>query len=172
MLSPTDIIEIAQHHGLEPALVRAVISVESSGNQFAWRTEHHYRYLWDVQKKVPFRKITQQESQSEQAPIDFRAKIGSRNTEWVGQQASWGPMQIMGAVARELGFEGHFPELCGLPGVEYGCKKLSKLVDRYYDKYGMEGVVAAYNAGSPILVAGRYANRDYVNKVFRLYRGE
>ena len=106
---------------------------------------------------------------SETAPPDFAAlpSIGSRDTEWALQAASWGPMQVMGAVARELGFRGWFPALCTWPaGVDYGTLHLRKLRNRFLDKYGWEGVAAAYNAGSPNrLDNGQWANQSYVDKI-------
>ena len=160
---------ISTIHGLPPSLVAAIVQVESSNNIYAYRVEPHYRYLVNVLTQDPFRGLTPDEIKSEKAPIDFGyiRKVSSRDTEWWGQQASWGPMQVMGAVARELGFRGAFPELCGPRGIEYGCKHLSNLKKRFYDKYGLAGVIAAYNAGSPrrTLTGNNLVNQYYVDKV-------
>lgn len=172
MISTSIINRVATEEGVDPKLVAAFIQVESSNNEFAWRTESAYRYLWDVKTNKPFRALHQAEANNEVAPSDFFAAIGSRNTEWLGQQASWGPMQVMGAVAREFKFKGHFPELCGEAGVRIGCQLLRKLLDRYHAQYGNEGVAAAYNAGSPKLIGKKFANQEYVDKIMSAYGGQ
>jgi hypothetical protein len=168
MINTILIDRIANEEGVDPKLVAAFIQTESSGDAFAWRTESAYRYLWDVKNNRPFRKLTPTESASEVAPGDFYSPIGSRNTEWIGQQASWGPMQVMGAVAREFGYTKHLPELCGEDGIRIGCKLLKRLQSRFDTK---EEVIAAYNAGTPSIVNGKFANQDYVNKVIGNYHG-
>jgi hypothetical protein len=150
-------------------LVLAVINTESDGDLHAWRAEPAYRYLWDNAKQRPFRALTQAETRSETPPADFtspRAIVCSRTTEWWGQQASWGPMQVMGAVARELGFTAHFPEMCGALGVKLGCRYLANLARRFYNRHGWPGVVAAYNAGSVRFAqGGLFENQVYVDKI-------
>lgn len=152
-------------HDLDANIVRAIIETESGGDLFAWRYEPPYRYLWNVKWNTAFRKLTEQEIREDRPPTDFHSTIGSRATEWIGQQASWGPMQIMGAVAREYGYSGHFTELCSALGIEFGCMHLARLKKRYFDKYGWEGVIAAYNAGSPRKVDSGWENQEYVDKV-------
>ena len=82
---------------------------------------------------------------------------------------SWGPMQVMGAVAWELGFRGHFVDLCDTrTGIEYGCKKLKELMLKYNS---MEDAVSAYNAGRPAKTkGGLYINEQYVDGVMKYYR--
>lgn len=130
----------AAKYSLPWALVKAIVHTESSGNPWAYRYEPHYKYL-----------------------------VGSnlRVTEQVGQQTSWGLMQVMGAVAREHGFTGWFPELCQPAlGLEYGCRHLK----RYADQYGhWHDVIASYNAGSPRKVGEQYVNQSYVDKVLRAW---
>lgn len=170
-MTPPDLVQaivaIAEAAKLPAKLVTAIVQVESAGNPSAWKVEPAYRYLWDVAANKPFRKVMAEEGASESAPRDFPfLAISSRDTEWWGQQASWGPMQIMGAVAREYGFRGHFPALCSPAGIKYGCEHLARLATRYLPVHGMEGVVAAYNAGSPRhLPGGRWENQEYVDKV-------
>jgi len=158
------------HFALPVALVTAIVQVESRGRLSAWRAEAAYRYYWDVARKRPFRSITAAERASESAPRDFSyfSSISSRDTEWWGQAASWGPMQIMGSTAREHGFESEFPELCSTLGVYYGCRHLDRLRDRFFDDHGWIGVAAAYNAGSVRRLAdGRFENQAYVDKLVR-----
>ena len=74
-------------------------------------------------------------------------------------------MQVMGAVARELGHTGPSDLLDPPTGLFYGCLHLR----RFRAKYDIwPDVIAAYNAGSPRRVAGQigpYVNQSYVDKV-------
>ncbi len=73
-------------------------------------------------------------------------------------------MQVMGSVARELGYLGPLQKLCVEQwGILYGCLQLKRLMHRYTE---LDDVIASYNAGSPIRVAsGRYKNQSYVDAV-------
>jgi len=157
---------IAGEYLLDPLLVASFICVESSGNPWAWNPEPHYRYLWDVRKGRPFRPLTVEERASEFPPKDFPAPPGvDPDAEFWAQQASWGLMQLMGAVARERGFKGSFlTELCTPEvGVWHGCKHLVTYTRRYPD---LSDAIAAYNAGSPRRIAsGVYENQGYVDKI-------
>lgn len=148
-------------------LVRAVVMVESAGNQWAWNPEPHYRYLVDATTGQPFRALTPAERASETPPDDFPSCPGlpdDRDAEWWGQQASWGLMQVMGAVAREYGYKDWHPRLCDIhAGLQYGCAHLSALRDRHYARHGWAGVLAAYNTGQPHHSVG--AGQAYVLKV-------
>lgn len=170
-LSPTlreQVRHDAERFDVPVQLVYAIARVESSNDPSAWRAEPPYRYLVDVVTRKPFRELTQAEIGSETAPADFPyiARLSSRDTEWWGQQASWGPMQIMGAVAREYGFDRHFPDLCGQIGITFATMHLARLADRFLGKHGWDGVAAAYNAGSPRRTnSGQYVNVGYVERV-------
>lgn len=159
---------IAARYRLPASLVRAIISVESGWDTTACRFEPHYRYLWDVRRGAPFRRLTAIESASEQAPDDFSAPRGvGRHTEWQHQQTSWGLMQIMGAVAREHG--------CGVPfltalcepstGLEYGCRHLAHyaFTCRFLERFGWPGVCRAFNGGP--YAAVHNTNPEYPQKV-------
>jgi soluble lytic murein transglycosylase-like protein len=135
---------VALAHQLPRGLVHAICHVESSMNPFAIRYEPSFKWLAG--------------DQGHMSP-----------TERIGQMMSWGPMQVMGAVAREHGFAGWFPELCTLPtGILYGCLHLA----RFKAKYDVWlDVIAAYNAGSPRRAPdGRYANQSYVDKVLHVWQ--
>lgn len=95
----------------------------------------------------------------------------SADTERIGLATSWGLMQIMGLVARERGFTGPFlSALCNPDtGIEYGCRHLALLRDRYLDGSSWEPVIAAYNAGSPRRTEdGKWVNAAYVSGVLTL----
>ena len=162
---------IAPRFHLPRELVLPIIRVESGWNQWAYNPEPHYRYLVDARTGKPFRKLTSGEARAKKPPADFPsapALADDTDAEWWGQQASWGLMQVMGAVAREYGFRGWFAELC-VPavGIWYGCTYLGRMRDRFLDEHGWEGVVAAYNAGSPRKRRGEWENQGYVDKVMR-----
>lgn len=148
-----------------------MVMVESSVDPDAWNPEPAYRWVWDVVNNKPFR-VTSVEALDKAPPEDFPTRRGDRDAEWWGQQASWGLMQVMGAVARERGFDPrvHFPRLCSDPqlGLAYGCAHLAHMRDRWFKEHGWMGVVAAYNAGSVRYRSGVLENADYVRKVARL----
>ena len=99
--------------GLSRNLVCAMIMVETSGNDYSARYEKHWRYLYKT---------------------DYFAKKNriSLSTETVLQSTSWGHMQIMGSVARELGYDGSLPRLSQpLMGIKWGCIKLKEVSRRY-----------------------------------------
>src|SRR6266550_1899123 len=106
-----EIIELARRiaaaHGLEPALVCAVIEQESAWNSWAVRCEPGFlsRYV---------------------APLYTAGKLSA--TEAYSRSMSWGLMQVMGQVARESGFaEPSLAELCDPPvGLEWGCRIFAK----------------------------------------------
>ena len=84
-------------------------------------------------------------------PVGFHGMLGVSTSvdEWREQRTSFGPMQIMGAVAREYGYKGKLSALNGSPGVHYGVKHFHNLYVRHNEKHGLEGVVSAYNCGQP-----------------------
>src|ERR1700675_4012628 len=74
---------IAYEHGLDPALVCAVVEQESAWDAHAIRYEPGFSapYVW---------------------PLNLPAK------EEIAPSISWGLLQVMGQVAREHGFQGPF----------------------------------------------------------------
>ena len=145
---------------LPSELVLAICRVESGLNRWAYRHEPAYPYLWDCAKNAPFPTTTATAGRRSPPP-GFSAPAGiSVLSEWIGQQSSWGLMQVMGAVAREAGFRGHFPQLCfPTDGLACGCQLLAKLNKRFFREHGWPGVVSAYNAGQPRL------DNPYISKV-------
>lgn len=150
----------ARSMDIPPNIALAVAMQESSHHWVAERHEPQYRYMWDIKENAPFRKLHDNEIAGA-APKDFPGG----NDEWVCQKTSWGPMQIMGAVARELGFKGNLRHLNGRIGVEYGTIHLNKLRHRFFDDGGWPAVISAYNAGSPRKNGRKYVNQQYVDKV-------
>lgn len=158
--------EAADTHRLEPALVKALVWKESSGNPWAWNPEPSYRYLWDLRRARPFRPLSELEIASEIPPPDFPTFPGVlADAEWWGQQASWGLCQVMGAVAREHGMDVPFLTALCEPkvGLEYGCRHLRGLLDRY--KGSVEQALAAYNGGPGAAAKRPFPNQGYVDYV-------
>lgn len=171
------------HGGIDPPLVEAVIEQESSGNPDAWNPEPRYRYFWDVRRDRPFRSVSDVEVAAKFPPKDFPALAGD-DQEWWGQQASWGLMQLMGAVAREHGFKGmYLTRLCSDPAlnIDLGCAHLAGHLSWATRLYvGLEAgrsaavtraALAAYNGGrSGNSPAGPLRNRAYADEVLARYR--
>lgn len=139
---------VSKEYGINPKIVGAIIMQESAGNHNASRYEPHFRWLLETKHFSRNLMITEQ-------------------TEITQQKTSWGLMQIMGSVARELGFAGHLSELNDIDtNLEYGIKKLLSLKKRYKDNHN--DILAAYNAGSPRRNKhGQYVNNYYVMAVNR-----
>jgi soluble lytic murein transglycosylase-like protein len=117
---------IAAEHGLEPALVCAVIEQESAWEPWAVRYEPGFlsHYV---------------------APLYTAGKLSA--TEAYTRSMSWGLMQVMGQVAREYGFSGaSLAELCdpGV-GVEFGCRVLAARMVRA--RGDVTAALLAWNGG-------------------------
>lgn len=144
---------------IDPALLLALIMVESSGRTFATRFEPHVSPSYLSMLST------------------FAQATGvSVETERMQQATSWGLLQVMGFTARELGHRGLLPELCQSEvGLELGCKYLKKQQAKFgKPKDGVlgwdEAVVASYNAGSPRHnPLGKWKNQGYVDKVKAAY---
>ena len=117
-----DIDVIAPQFGLDPALVEAIVLVESAGKTHAYRYEPDFwrRYLAD---KVEWK---------------------DQNPERVS--ASYGLMQVMYSTAWECGFREE-PECLFVPsiGLRWGCTYLSRLMEWAHQDPAK--AVAAYNGG-------------------------
>lgn len=140
-----DLIQkVSQSMGLDPDLCLAIAGEETNFDNEKTRYEPAWKYLLDPHKYAGHLGITV-------------------ITESVHQSTSWGCMQVMGSVARELGYNGQLPRLIQPDrGVLYGCLKMRSISDLYD---GLEDRISAYNAGSPVKKNGVYNNDDYVQKV-------
>ncbi len=125
-----EIVAAATRHDLPPEIVAAMVHQESAGDPLAMRHEPAWRY-WYL------------------AHGSFQAPRGvSVPTERMQQATSWGLMQVMGAVARELDCAApYLSALCDPAlGLDLGCRYLARLVRRFG---AIERAISAYNAGSP-----------------------
>lgn len=139
------IIEEAKSAGVDVWLALAIAQTESAGDHLAVRFEPRWKYYFDVPQ------------------FAFRNRV-SQDTERALQSVSWGLMQVMGSVCRELHYVDSLIKLGNDPrlGAKYGCMKLAQLMKKYPK---LEDAIASYNAGSPRKLDGRYVNQDYVDKV-------
>jgi len=160
--------EAAGRYGLDPRLICALCEVESGWNPRAVRHEEGYRWLWGLLR----------ESEEIKPTVLEQLSGCTITTERICQQTSWGLMQIMGATARERGFTGWLTELCD-PAVnlEWGCKHLRWMID-HNNAYGLpdfrikpEDLAAAWNAGTRVMVDGKYKNQSYVDRVVKAMEG-
>lgn len=133
--------------GLDPLMVLAIAEVESALVPHAVRYEPHWRYFTMVDKYA----------KSMRPPV-------TTETERVMQSTSWGVMQVMGSVARELGHKTHLTELVDPRlSTEYGVRHLMRLRRQDYTDLDL---ISAYNSGRAYKFPnGRYANQNYVDKV-------
>lgn len=160
-------IEIAARaHKLKPELVGAVVLQESDAQPFAFNPEPRYRWFWDVKQRKPFRTVSGVELAKKFPPADFPTIAGDRDQEWWAQQASWGLMQVMGAVAREHGCRVPFlPELTDVAlNLEIGCRHLAGLMAWAEGK--KDKALAAYNGGRAGNAVPPYRNAEYAHAVF------
>uniref|UniRef100_A0A6H1ZYQ5 Putative transglycosylase n=1 Tax=viral metagenome TaxID=1070528 RepID=A0A6H1ZYQ5_9ZZZZ len=125
-----DIQVAARGYSLPANIVAGVVAQESAGNRKALRAEPNYLWLWGDD---PGEKLGRPPGESEA-------------TEWYCQRLSWGLMQIMGAVARELGFRGDFGDLFE-PEINLGlgCKYLAWCFKR--EKGDVFNALQRYNGG-------------------------
>jgi len=157
----TEITAAAAKHGLNPDLIAA----------FCWRESRFkpeaYRYEPKFQRKYIDRHPNYEK-------LDYQTRHNLAT--------SFGLMQVLGVTAHELGFpflllENLYKPECGL---EYGCRKLKKL----FERYGVHGsdnadlptpnsltdAISAYNAGTAKRGAkGGYVNNGYVVDVLMKY---
>lgn len=144
----------AAKHGLQADLIEAQVLVESAGLTDAFRYEPQFWKAYLMNKP------------------EYQAANPRRVS------SSYGLMQCMYVVAKELGFTGE-PELLFVPtvGLEWGCAKLAELLDwaRAVNpgapmEVRVRSALAAYNGGkggnAPDAVPDR--NGAYADRVLKL----
>lgn len=146
MIQESELIQLISQHpergDLPVALVRAFCLVESSNNPWAFRYEPTYKWLVGTPEMLTA-------------------------TERAGQMISWGLMQVMGGVARELGFKNDFPLLTDPAlGLSYGMQHLRHYLARHRT---WPETIAAYNAGSPRRIGTVFVNQSYVDKIYKAW---
>lgn len=160
----SDIRTFASRYGLEANLVEALIIIESGGNPWALNPEPRYRWLWNVMTREPYT-ASSSVAMLKTPPDDFPSFVGDRDQEWWAQQCSWGLMQVMGALARELDVRvPYLTELCRPElNMDVGCQHLSSLM--HWAGRDEAKALAAYNAGKGNIAAGaQYATKVLARK--------
>jgi len=139
------IVSIAQSQNVNVQLALAIAAQESNFNPNVVRYEPSWRYLFH--------------------PSIYCKHMGiTKNTEIILQSISWGVMQVMGSVLRELGYNGHLTQMIDPNlSISFGCKKLFKISKKFENELD---IIATYNAGFPRKNDdGSYLNQSYVDGV-------
>ena len=103
-----DIVSSLNPHtyGIEEDLLVAMVWQESTGDPAAIRFEIAWRYFWHPK---PDQGLYRADWSVEQNRSNAWNILGS--TEFYSQSFSWGLLQVMGSVARELGLKGYLAKL-------------------------------------------------------------
>lgn len=148
----TDLIErAAKEVSLDPVLLRAICTIESSMSPLAIRYEPAWRYLYHAK--------------------EFASNLGiSAETETVLQSCSYGLPQIMGSVMRERGFSESLTMCFVDPYIPL--KYAARHLRDYLIKYGTEPeAISAYNQGNARKTpGGLFQNQRYVDSVSQVLR--
>jgi len=142
--------EMALSTELDPVLVWAIVMQESAGQPWAYRYEPHWRWFTDVEGNALH--VSRGEARALLTPTEFHA-----------QSASWGLMQVMGSVAREIGYHDQpLSKLLFQPNTAMylGCKKLSSLWKKFAGSE--DDAISAYNDGDGFMDRDNY---EYVDGV-------
>ncbi|WP_457641443.1 lytic transglycosylase domain-containing protein [Persephonella sp.] len=132
-------------------IILGIIQTESSFNPLACRFEKNYKWLKN--------------------PLKFAKSLGiTADTEIVFQKTSWGLMQVMGAVYRELGYQGYLNALSTDTErqIRYGIRHFHRLFSHYGDLYR---AILGYNRGFGVkpddVKLALLDEGSYLNKVLR-----
>lgn len=135
----------AHFHSIDPGLIWSIIYCESRGIPGAYRFE-----LGFFERYIEGRPIAD-------VPGYWPPQtLVSRETEAMARSTSWGVMQVMGQVARELGYRGEYlHELCDVrESVKFGSEKLAKCLKQTGT---IREAIARYNGDPRSEAAQRYA---------------
>lgn len=152
LVSDAEIEAVSLPLGLTGKIASCICAIETGFNPVLVRYERDWKFFVD--------------------PLSWAKKLGiTYSTEVVLQSFSWGPMQVMGSVAREHGYDGMLTELIHPSlGVKYGSLHMVKKFGRY--GFTLDAI-SAYNAGSPQRVSTpgmRYGNQHYVDRFLTEWR--
>jgi soluble lytic murein transglycosylase-like protein len=146
------LIETTTHfYSIDPILVKAIIRQESNWNQYSLRYEAGWKYLLKPEGYAKLLGITEE-------------------TEIQSQKMSWGLGQVMGSVARELGFKMEMGNLFEpVHNVEYICLLIKSLEHKAKT---IPEILACYNSGLGALINkkdGLFHNQKYVDSALAFY---
>ena len=139
---PDKDVELAARHvasefGIDPFLMVGLVLVDGGhwGNPTFVES---YNHLWDSVSNAPFRDCTDEELKDCIPPADFLlANPQNPEEEWVAQRTAYGASQVMGAVARSVGYTEDLGKLGGHDGLLVTAQYLQKL----YKLHGNTGDV-------------------------------
>jgi soluble lytic murein transglycosylase-like protein len=119
--------KIAAAHHLDAEVVCGMCERESTWDPWSIRYEDGF-YTKYIEKMIASHQLTN--------PTEERARA-----------FSWGLMQVMGEVAREMGYTGPLAELCDpATGIEVGCRTLAHKIAT--NEGSIANSLQAYNGGS------------------------
>lgn len=131
--------QIANSHGLDTSVVCGIAEQESSWYTFSirWEPDFYARYV---------------------APIIPHFNLS--HTEAEARAISWGLGQVMGQVARELGFSGvSLAELCDPPaGIEWLCRVFEHKLKEAAGN--VNKALELYNGGSNLMYSAQVMDRS------------
>lgn len=160
------ISQLSDRYGIPSQLTFALAAATTGMDTETMVFEPTHRWLWDCYHEKRFRNLTDDETLSCISPADFHGcHLSLPDTELLGQKTAWGPFALMGSDARAAGLKGSFLTLCNDPKltVHYTLVHLTKLRDKYFEKHGWGGVMAAYDAGRPRKdEKGQYIDHDFL----------
>ncbi len=137
---------MSNSYKIDYKMLCGICEVESSWNPYAVRYESDFKDL--------------------SQPFYWAKHLGiTEMTEIQCQKTYWGLCQMMGSVARGLGFEDMLPKLCDANmNLHFMCSLLTRLKAKYPLP---QDQICAYNMGHVEKSLGKYVNQDYVDKVLK-----
>lgn len=137
----------ALKNGIDPDLALAIATVESSLNPFVMRYELGYRWTYHITDYAHKLKITDA-------------------TEEQLQKFSYGLFQLMGGLARTIGYDDHLPKILDPEiNASLGCRHIKSLLIKFK---GENDAISSFNQGSPRKTdGGLYQNQQYCDKVHK-----
>ena len=135
----------ALKYGIDPDLMTAICTVESSMNPYVVRYEPVYKWTYHCDDYAHKLKIT-------------------TITEETFQKTSWGLSQIIGANFRTMGFDDYLTKTLD---PEINLMYQAKFLKSLFQRFGSESdVISAYNQGGNYKNSGgTYRNSRYVDSV-------
>jgi soluble lytic murein transglycosylase-like protein len=133
-------------------IILGIIQTESSFNPLACRFEKNWNYL--------------------KTPSYYAKKLGiTTDTEMIFQKISWGLMQVMGSVYRELGYSGYLNALSNdiERQIKYGINHFFRFYTYY--KHDLYKAILGYNRGFSVkdddVKLALLDEDSYLNKVLK-----
>ena len=160
----TAITKYSKYFDVNPDWIRAVIEIESAGNQFALRYEPGYRWL---QKEDTIKAICYHSNYGG----NLENKIGA---ETCLESFSFGLCQVMGSTARDMGYVADLHHLFFVDdNIRIGTKFLKTKLKRFDNN--ILRAIAAYNGGDGSAYPnedGNYPNQRHVDRFLKVLENQ